>query len=76
MSKGPAALRLMLLALATSWSGCASTLPPPNPPIDPAAGLPLPAPDLMTPPKPGLWSESARQLFRRWQRLLTPAKDV
>ena len=60
----------MLLLLAAISSGCASrSLQPP--PVQ-APRMPPPPAELMQPVEPGLWSESVRKLFQRWQQLLTP----
>jgi len=62
----------MLTALVLLLQGC-STLPAPvvTPPK-----IPPPPEALMTPPEPGQWLDSARQLFLKWQKLLTPQKDA
>lgn len=63
---------LRLLVLALSLTACAAPLPPPPSQVQPPRVLPPPA-ELMEPPSSGSWSENAQQLFRRWQKLLTPA---
>lgn len=69
------ALIALLLICATTLTGCAlpsrSTPPAPVRPVT----LPPPPAELMAPPlspadSPS-WSESVRQLYRRWQLLLT-----
>jgi len=61
----------MLTLCAMSATGCSSLSTQPLPPVQPPR-LPPPPAELMEPPASGSWSESALQLFRRWQRLLTP----
>ncbi len=63
---------LTLMVLAVLLQGC-STLPgqqvtPPR--------IPPPPQELMTPPAPGSWLDSARLLFDKWQKLLTQPKDA
>lgn len=65
---------LTLTALALSLTACATPSPPVvfTPPK-----VPPPPPELMTPPEPGLWSQSVQALFKRWQQLLTtPRRDL
>ena len=65
----PAPTLLVLVMLLVS---CSAQLPVQTaPPVRPE-----PPSELMTPPTPGLWSDSARQLFNKWLKLLTPAKDA
>ena len=64
-----APLVLLLIALATVTTGCATRSPPPPPPVVPAR-LPPPPASLMDPPNYGRCSEAVRQLFETWQRLL------
>lgn len=61
-------------ALALSATGC-STLSAPPRDVQPPR-LPAPPAELMEPPTSGSWSESVLQLFRKWQRLLTPQSPV
>lgn len=61
---------VLLLVLALSLTGCATQWVQPKP-VQPVR-LPPPPAELMQPPSSGSWSESVQQLFRRWQKLLTP----
>lgn len=65
----------LLLAFALSATACSTLSPPPPLPVQPPA-IPAPPSELMTPPEPGLWSDTVRSLFQRWQKLLMPAKDA
>ena len=58
---------LMLIALALSWTGCASTSPPPQGvcPANP------PAPALSEPIPPQTYSLSAQELIKAWRLRLT-----
>lgn len=63
----------LLLLLCLTATGCATRLPPPPAPVQPARLPPAPA-ELMQPPACGKCSESASELFKRWQKLLTPTQ--
>lgn len=65
---------LLPLLFAVILTGCA-TQSPPSLPVQPPK-LPAPPAELMEPPASGLWSDSVRQLFKKWQKLLTPAKPA
>lgn len=58
------------MALALSATACSTLLQPPPQPVQ-APRLPAPPAELMEPPNSGSWSESVRQLYRKWQQLLT-----
>lgn len=61
---------LLLIALATVTTGCATRSPPAPPPVAPAR-LPPPPAQLMDPPNCGKCSEAVRRLFEIWQKQLT-----
>ena len=63
------------LLLALSATGCSSLLPPPPQPVAPVRVPPPPA-ELMQPPACGSCSQSVLELFKRWQKLLTPTPSV
>lgn len=63
------------LLLALSVTGCSALLPPPPQPVAPVRVPPPPA-ELMQPPACGSCSQSVLELFKRWQKLLTPTPSV
>ena len=67
--------RLLPLLCVLTVTACSTPLPPPPAPVRPVQVPPPPA-ELMEPPASGSWSESVRQLYRKWLRLLTPATPV
>ena len=67
-------LALLLLALGTSLTGCATQSVQPRPVSPPR--VPPPPAELMVPPSPGTYSDSVRELFLQWQKLLTPASPA
>lgn len=70
---GRVVIALLLMVLALSLMGCATSSPPPQ--VQPPA-IPQPPAELMISPEPGLWLDSARQLFLNWRKLLTPANPA
>lgn len=67
--------RLLPLLFVLIVTACSTPLPPPPAPVRPVQVPPPPA-ELMVPPASGSWSESVRQLYRKWQRLLMPASPA